>query len=307
MTFRNLFSLLLIFISFRTVAQSTGTLIIFHELRFEGAAYTMKVYNHADSSVVATRTYDCQEEMQLDSIEEGKYRLEVRETNSNRLFFSREITVFANDITRLYVDLDISETRDSADSLSGRTGDGEFNLGYQNGRLQSPNSVFRSGFMIGMGLHSWKIKHRHFASIFGFGFNYHYIKIAGDTSFIAAPVSYKKTEEAYHYLNAHLDYKVRLCSRNQKSKTSPPGFIAEVGAIYNFPLYFRYRGNYEGNKIIQAWGIHQFTDFRAFVNVGYYPFLFFYDYRLSDFVIGKYPEMPRSTFGIRILLATISN
>jgi len=182
--------------------------------------------------------------------------------------------------------------------------EGELTLAYIDDRAFDPKSVFENGFYGGFANYAWHIYTKHFGLMSGFGFSYRYIKVRNDTSFIDGG-SFIKKREAYNYIDAHVVVKMRFSGGNQQKKN--PGFLFELGTVYNFPMYCRYTGRYETNKKLTALGIHQFTDFRAFVNVGYYPALLFFEYRLGDFIMGRYPEMPFYTIGVKIVMPTITN
>ena len=76
--------------------------------------------------------------------------------------------------------------------------------------------------------------------------------------------------------------------------------MADVGLCYNLPLYYRQITRYPGDNKLVKNRLHQFTDVRAYVNIGFSQVLFFVEYRLSDFVMGANPEIPRYMAGIRL-------
>jgi hypothetical protein len=118
---------------------------------------------------------------------------------------------------------------------------------------------------------------------------------------------FKKKYECYNYLDGHLDMKFRISSGNQQSlNNGSTKMLIDIGAIYNFPFIFKDVARYSDNKKITNSRLHQYTDVRAYVNIGFYPVVVFCEYRIFDFVIGNYPELPRYNAGIKFLLVDTS-
>jgi len=106
-----------------------------------------------------------------------------------------------------------------------------------------------------------------------------------------------------NYLDGHLEMKFRISSGNQQASTNISSKLTlDIGALYNAPIIFKHIVRYDNNKKIINNGLHQFTDFRAFVNFGYSEVLVYCEYRLFDFIIGNYPELPKYSRGLKFLM-----
>lgn len=279
-----------------------GRLWLYHYVQIEQdfVEFNLKIYKSGDTQPLRIKTLTDSTNRYIDSLPPGNYLLEItgaKETNLRSRFTIRE-----DEITVLNIDLSLYEEPSGLDTARRVTkrADGELNLGYMDYKVFDPSGVFTKYYMVGTGIHYWNAFRPHLGFLYGCGFNYRYTGVMKDTSFLETPSSYRKKWEGYNYLDFHGDVKLRLSSRHQQVRGNPSGLLLELGAIYNFPLYFRYTGRYEGNKRLTVQGIHQFTDLRVFINFGYTSLIFFCEYRLNDFVIGHYPEFPRYTFGIRI-------
>jgi hypothetical protein len=238
---------------------------------------------------------------ELDSIAQGQYILKMTSHASGRIFYSQRFEVMNGKVTRVsaYLNSTSEIMEDDTATYKNRT-DMELNLAYTHDKWFNPNSIFTNGFLFGLGIHYWNAFSRHVGFLSGYGVTYRRNSVIKDTSFLAAASNYKKKREGFNYLDIHFDFKLRFSGGMQQKDFAKQKFLFELGAVYNFPLYFRYTERYDGNKMLQARGIHQFTDLRVFANAGYYPFVLFYECRLTDFVISGYPEVPRNTFGLRI-------
>jgi len=306
---KNYLSLSLLFLSFCIYGQY-GSVKINYSGDPDEITSDITIYKLGMDTPLITTTYYCDvDPVEEDSLLPGIYILKAVGRGPKQLIFSRKFEIKPSSITSIDIEFNATEEYIAIDT-SNHSGiytnksDAEINLAFVDNRWLDPKGVFTNGFMIGYGGHGWNAYSKHIGILYGGGMAFHYNEINTDTSFIDGG-SYKKIRESYAYLDAHLDFKLRFSGGNQQAwHEVSPKLLLELGAVYNFPLYFRYSGRYEGNKKNSAQGIHQFTDIRVFVNAGYYPFVFFYEYRLGDFVIGKYPELPRSTFGLRIFFDT---
>jgi hypothetical protein len=91
----------------------------------------------------------------------------------------------------------------------------------------------------------------------------------------------------------------RLGLYNMETEEDAGPFL-DLGASYNFPIIFRHT-TFDGTSRTMDRGIHQFKDLRAVVRLGYGPVSLQGEYRLTDFILGDYPEMPKLRIGLAIM------
>lgn len=108
------------------------------------------------------------------------------------------------------------------------------------------------------------------------------------------------TSERYFYWNFNAGVITRICAFNLQSKEGR-GFFVDAFATYNLPIMFRHTMVNGDHKIVDH-RIHQFTDLSAGVRIGYYPVALQVEYRITDYLIAGYPEMPLLRFGISIMI-----
>jgi len=104
------------------------------------------------------------------------------------------------------------------------------------------------------------------------------------------------------YFNVNLGWYLhtRLVPFRRKDKS--PGLILDIGAKYNFPLYFRHAYRVDNRKYHRQW-IHQYKDLSAYADIIInQKFGLSAEYRLSDYLKAGYPELPRWVFGINLMI-----
>jgi hypothetical protein len=79
------------------------------------------------------------------------------------------------------------------------------------------------------------------------------------------------------------------------------GFVFDIGGYYAIPVVFRHAYNVN-NTVVQDRWIHQYTNLEAFVRIGIHPIVIQTEYRLFDYILGNYPELPRFKLGIALLI-----
>jgi hypothetical protein len=119
------------------------------------------------------------------------------------------------------------------------------------------------------------------------------------TSFEKDTVPGKKFER-YFGLDFNTGLFFRINSGNAYTKPEK-GFIIDAGAYYALPLLFRHAYSFNNTRIQDRW-IHQYTNFYAFARVGIKPVSIQAEYRLCDFILGNYPELPKFRVGIALLI-----
>ena len=111
-------------------------------------------------------------------------------------------------------------------------------------------------------------------------------------------IAYK--HERYFALNFSFAFMNRFTFFDN-SKVDRSGTFLDIGATYELPVLFREVQSDGNNKLVHR-GIHQYTDVNAIVRLGYEHVSLTAEYRVLDFILGNYPEIPPLTLGLSILI-----
>lgn len=106
--------------------------------------------------------------------------------------------------------------------------------------------------------------------------------------------------ERYSGLSISMQAGFRI-SYNSLQEADYKGILLDGGIKYYFPVLFRHTAVYS-HKRISSFNIHQYTDVRAFVNIGVNDGGLFFEYRITDFISGNRPESPKFRIGINFFL-----
>jgi hypothetical protein len=265
----------------------------------ESECFEVTIYNNGDS-VYSDRLYSYFYE-EIDVLPPGTYRLVVTACADEdfTLLQSRYFVLYPDSVT--HVDLNyesqLYRTADVERPRIYRTVT-QLMVAYMNNNWAYNEPSLTSSASAGFGQSAWFPLSRNIGLLAGGGMTFTHSSIAKDTTFMhQSPLA--KRYEYYNYLDLRADAAIRLSSKSQQADDFP-GFTVDIGASYHLPLLFKHVARYGGNQKFMNGGLHEFTDCRVFLNVGYAPCLFFAEYRLLDFVLGSYPELPRWNFGLKI-------
>ena len=246
--------------------------------------------------------------VELDSLQSDIYKITIFNNKAqSEPIITKYISLLPNVSKTINIDLSIEETIEKFDTVSRYTirkqkNEGQLSIGYFNNDWVNKISPIKNNFSLGLTVYYWSAFSKHFGILggYGLGISQHYF--VKDTMFANSP-QFQKKFERYTNFKLNCEIKFRISSGNQQlDGTLTSKVIIDIGAGYYLPIAFRKVINYsENTKVINKY-IHQFTDFRAFINFGFVPITFFCEYRLSDFLIGNYPELPKYDVGIRLLI-----
>lgn len=302
---------LLIFITINATGQTTKLKI---EVSISDSDNNMKENNYYllvlnKSDTVLKKELKRKTTLEVDTMKPGKYEVQIFKSKDQKApYIVEHIIVLPSKLTEIFYDLSISQSHSEIDSISGMEikkvkYEGQVDFSYfKTDWINDNNSIITTNGGMGATANTWFAfsKHLGFVSGGGIGFSQHFF--SDDTLLNTFP-NLKKVSEHYNYINALFEMKFRISSGNQQKpfgKTN--SVILDIGANYKFPFLFREVGRYEDDKKFVNKRLHQFTDLRAFVNFGYSPLIFYMEYRLSDFLIGNYTELPKYFIGIKLLM-----
>lgn len=246
--------------------------------------------------------------IELDSLEAGTYRLYVYDLlNQKEHIASRTFILEEGKMTNIQLNLNFSEYIEESEPNSiKQKAEIQFGVGYFNGQWEDPASLLKKNFSINYSANGWTAFTKHFGLLYGggIGISQHYFD--KDTTLFPEIQHTKKTER---YASVFINYelKVRFSTGNQQlvkgsDNMSSSKFFIDLGAGYYLPLLFNHTAVYKGSKKFIDRNIHNFNDFRTFVNIGFAPVSIYAEYRLSDFVRGNNPQLPKLHTGIRLLI-----
>ena len=297
--------LLLLLLNTLSVFGQNSSLKIRYEIYDENCNFSILVKNEKDTVYNSKiESYD-ENSIKIKNLAMGQYTIEVIDLKSKIVYYSKNVTL--NNLLETIVNITITfyEQESLIDSLTQEEiGDNKsenvFSISYMPQNKIYPNSIFTNSYSIGYTYFGWLPVTKHLGLMGGGGFNASQYYLKKDTSYFITP-EYKKIYENYTYLDAHLDLKLRISSGNQQNtKTNSSKLFIDIGAVYNFPLYFKDIARYEdGYRLLKSY-IHQHTDARVYVNIGYSPVMFFAEYRLFNFISGNFAEIDKFRAGMRI-------
>jgi hypothetical protein len=263
------------------------------------------VIMHHDDTVFRKKTDELGYPETIDSLLPGKgYKLEIFDKSYQPgPVFIRTFEMEKEGITELDVSVYMNmEFTDYEDTLTNDSRmETQLFMGYNNNKWVMDDPALTSNASIGITQCGWFPVTRNFGLLTGGGVGLTHSSIAGDTTFMDQP-DLKKRYEYYNYFDLLFMAAFRFSTGSQLVEYTSPKFTIDIGASYNLPIAFKHIARYAGNQKFMKGGLHQFTDCRVFVNIGYSPCLFFAEYRLFDFLLGSYPELPKWTFGLKVAI-----
>lgn len=252
-------------------------------------------------------SYNSFESIIIDSLIAEEYIIEAFDNNSTSgvPYFTKTVTLEAYSTTKINLDISFYEEIFDLDTttreeISNEKMEMQINGSYMRNGWLNPTSIFQTSYSFGFTQFVWHPINKHIGLLAGSGLSISQYYFNKDTSNYPT-IPYKKYYENYTYLALNMDLKFRLSTGNQqKTDYYTSKFLIDIGALYNLPVVFKNIARYEGGNKMTTSFIHQFTDARAYINIGYVPVLFFVEYRLFNFIMGNYTEIEKIRVGIKI-------
>lgn len=145
----------------------------------------------------------------------------------------------------------------------------------------------------------WNCFSKHFGYLIGGGMGYSFASLNIDSTVNSL---YQKDVKFnyYSYLSGQFDVKFRISSHNQRKRiTNGQPVLLDIGLLYNFPFYFKKVTRFNVQDKLVSGFIHQYTDARVYVNIGFTYVQLFFSYRPFDFILGDFQELPRYNAGLK--------
>lgn len=257
-----------------------------------------------NKDTIARETFYYEISKEYDSLEVGLYTIFISSYEvQNKPIIQREYNLYLNEITSASISLSFYEDIQDADNP-----EEEFSI-----EIQSSYGYFRDAWMNQKSGISSSVSFaetiftnvpvaKHVSFLWGLGLGFSHHNFSKDTSYFNIS-EFTQKKEKYTYLSYIIDMKFSFFSgKNNLKDAYNKKITLEIGASYNFPLYFRHVGVYENDVKLSESRINQLSDVRTYANFGYYPFVFFGEYRPFDFVTGNLPEISKYNFGIKFLI-----
>lgn len=290
-----LFFLLISFLSKGQFAQAKFYLNVYEK----DSLFTFYMIDGLDT--IHQQEFNVSTVIELDSLHAGAYVINVYNKKiQDEPYTTRYIALYTDEITITNIQLNFSsESHKKTKHDSIRDGfEIQIGLGYFDDTWVNKNSRLKNNYSLALSGYYYNPFSRHLGFMCGGGATISQNYFSADSIPTTIPIIY----ERYNEIKLNLEIKFRLSTGNQKAYGHYPSkLFLDVGAGYYFPISFRHSTYYKGNIKVQNKYIHQFTDFRAFANFGYSFFAVFCEYRLTDYLLGTYPEVPLYNMGIRLL------
>jgi hypothetical protein len=240
---------------------------------------------------------DEQAEIIFDSIKPGSYTLSL--WIEPDYYSKKNIIIVRDSILSFYTTIEKPYYSKIYDSLRSEIPEASFFMNI--GPLNIKNNVdprLNNSYTVGTSQHFLFPLANHFSFLTNVGSSITYEDFKNSQTLNPAFIKKRERMLAWNFI---MGIGNRISFNNARVNATK-GVIIDYGANYNFPLLFNHSIINGPNRIVNK-RIHQFTDFSTFVRIGYFPVTIIAEYRLSDYVISGYPEMPKLKFGIEILIS----
>ena len=288
------------------IAQTSKLTVEFTAPETEDApsCYDVFIYSKQDT-LFASQKNDF-EAIHLEALAKGTYFIEVEacENDVNEFQYRYFQAVWIQDqaLTTLTVPLgfeqnDLDESGEAIEQKDRM--ESQFAIGYFDEKWSPEKNTTKYAFSLEQSIYYWNAFSKHVGFLIGGGYHYAYapIRIQQD-SIYPDPIKFKH----YHYFSGNLDLKLRFSSKNQQLvDLSASQLFFDIGLKYQLPIYFREITRFDAKTKLVKGYLHQFTDVRAYVNVGTSHVQVFAEYRPLSFVLGSYTELPKFNAGIKFL------
>ncbi len=295
--------LLLIFACIFALQLSAQTSSLEFSLNLPSSESGYTLYLMRESDTVRKIDFYESDLIELDSLEDGNYRVYIYDESTPGEYIIKRFFTLQQDV-KTVVSLDLyydEEIKEPEYGMVQKT-ELQLSLGYFHSPWADKNSITKDNFSASYSGHYWGAFSKHAGFLLGSGFSFSQHYFDRDTSLFQA-IPFKKVFERYTAINMMYEVKFRFSSGDQKSEDfNSSKFFVDIGAGYYLPLLFNHSAMYRGSKKVIERNIHQFKDFRAFVNIGFAPVTVFLEYRLSDYIRKDYPELPKYNVGIKLML-----
>lgn len=174
---------------------------------------------------------------------------------------------------------------------------------YLESKWYNEPSAIRSGFQLGADLKNHWAFSRNLSFFLGMGIAFEKYNFHRDSSQLTVQ-GFMVKKEMYTYWNTNVLAGFRITSNNQRINSETDRFYIDLGASYHIPLFFQHKMTNDQHQAFTTKRIHEYTDLRAFVNIGFSTVCLYADYKLLGFLKRDYAEPYKLTIGIKINLYT---
>lgn len=242
----------------------------------------------------------------FDSLSPGPYKIRLFSCSYyGEPELIRNFSLLPNQETNLNIEYSATEEtyyfkpKNIKEEYNDRT-EGQINLSFLNPHWIDKSSSLSYGATLSLVGYKWFSFSKHFGLLTGLGAGFSNYKISSDTTFMNLTSANKKWEY-YNYLHIDADFKFRITmGSQQKHAHVKPRTVLDFGVVYYVPVVFRHVAGYDNNKKIINKYLHQYTDLRTHIDFGISPVILYAEYRMLDFIIKPYPEIPKYTVGIKL-------
>lgn len=239
--------------------------------------------------------------IQLD-LPEGKYSLKAE----GRGYYStdiKDIEVRLCCLSQIVVVLNYEDGKcDPADSLKHEISLMRFYFDYDFNHPSFGNNdgAFGNGYQMGMSNHNmFGISKRwDMGTINSFDWGWQQID-----SLVAPAFESELDRARYSWFKWGLGLTNTFMISGVKTEDQRDDFILNFGATWNMPIMFRYTEVNGSTKQFKR-GIHKWNEFQAEARLTYGPIGFGATYRLTEYLKGDYPEMPRLMLSLTLTAPT---
>lgn len=308
MYLKKLIFFILIFISGELMAQQGGFEIEFINGKMEDeSSYQLMVMKEYDT--IEDYTFEYRHTFYKDYLYPGDYTFFIRSSNDYQLVYIDTFSIIPNKITYAKEIFNQSVQHFDADYETSFSDSGIIKIDKRKTELQfipitcgsnlmlDKNNPVKHEFGICVVQNDYWFFTKHIGVFGGFGLQFSQSYFKDDSSLVSLN---DRFWERYSGLNFPFRFGLRTTSQSSW-QTLFGGIIFDLGISYYLPVLFRHTAIYSHKKI-SAFNIHQYTDLRAFITIGVPDGGLFFEYRITDFINGNKPELPKFRIGINFFI-----
>jgi hypothetical protein len=284
-------TLLLLVFATSSLAQSGSlSVFIFHD--YSDDMPTIELF--LEDSLVGYEVYD-ELDTEFNSLIEGSYRLIVKDKNGF-VTTSDGIDVSNDSTTNVFLSTwDFEKECDSCVLKNDGLLEADFGFLYSQ-PISNDNSLVNRSLGAYFMTSGWVGKGR--LLDIGGGIGYYFEQTSLDTLLPFLGANYSK--QRYTNTGLRVEAKGRVAFFEHRNYDEH-GVILDYGMAYLTPFIFRRVVKSEEYRSASS-KLHRYTDFRPFVRIGYAPVTVSLEHRLSNFIKGELPQLPKWSLGLHFLI-----
>lgn len=286
-------TLLLVFVSLFSFCSygQTGTLSI----DSYSTTYSITCNLYFKDSLIETKDFEDGIGVDFDSLEVGIYKVEVISYDKVSVTYS-PIQIKENEITHIQFSIPGVWSRNIYDTIFYEKNELSFNF-LTNLKTNDLSPLINRNYQLGFSRDVFPNRGKHLSWGILSGSSLSYTDFKNDTSYYSVP---NLENERYFSWNIDVSLIGRISFFDMRKDYKNGGYL-DLGIGYHFPLLFRHVYSVDNRKFITN-KLHNYKNITPLVRLGYNSFAFTYQYQLYDYVDSSFPQNPKHSIGISLVI-----